>query len=133
MTNNTIATVVALKDGSALHQIKGDGFDSIATSKIKGAKTFITNSGINTFAGDTKSDTTGYIIKSLVITDNNGNSKTSFVRVNESDDNDYTIVGNTMIESTPYESGNSIEINTLDNGIMYILTKTKLKNNLVVE
>ena len=45
---NTTASVIAKEDGSAIHEVKGNGFDTIMTSNIKGTQTTIKDGGVET-------------------------------------------------------------------------------------
>jgi len=136
-TTNSNSKVVdievdASSDGSAVHKITVDGVSSTATSNIVGAKTIIDENGsVETAVGEVADGTT-YVIKAKVITDTTGKAITRFVRVNQNDENDLTVLSNTMTVDTKYEAGNEVTIDLIEE-TLFIKTVAPLTDNLEVE
>jgi len=128
---NSTVKVVAKEDGTAEHTVTTNGKTSTTLAKIEGATTTITTSGsVETSAGGTSNN--GYTIKAKVVTDENGKSRTSFVKVKDSDKTE-TSLGNTVKSTTPFEAGNNVEIEDIS-GTLYMKIEAPLSNtNLIIE
>ncbi len=129
-TNNVAAIVRALPDGTASHEVKGNGFDTIATSEIKGATTTIKSSGvIETEASgkDTLCTTGTEYVKAKVETNSDGTSITKFLKYDCNDN--FLSEQITVANNITYPEDNNITIKE-NNGLVEIQTITKINDNL---
>lgn len=129
---NTTISVKAKADGSAQHTVSKGGKVSKATSNLKGAQTVIKVTGdVETTAGQVD-DNNGFYIKAVAVTKADGTSITRFVKVSQSDENNITVLGNTMSVATPFDAGNSSTIEQIG-GTLYIKVDTTISDKLIVE
>ena len=112
-------TVQAKENGYAIHQIKGAGFDTIATSQIPGTETIVTDNEVTTTAGNKPNPCNDTYLKAIVETFMNGKTKTKFKYFNCSDDSlsnkELPTTDNEYVEDnnvTVYEDGNKTVIKT---------------------
>jgi hypothetical protein len=130
---NTTIKVTAREDGTAEHSVTKGTKETKATSTIAGASTKITSNGtVETSAGDVPSSESGYTLKAKVVTDENGKTITSFVKVKDSDKTE-TPLGNTVTPTTPFEAGNNVQIEEIS-GTLYMKIEAPLSDvNLEIE
>ncbi len=129
-TNSSIEAKLN-SDGSVSHKVKQtNGLSSQASSKIAGSKTIVNSDG----SVETTSELieSGFIIKAIVTTDTQGQSKTKFVKIDLSTGKQSEI-SNTLQDSTPYPVGNRVDIDKIDTKL-FIKTVAPLGDtNLIIE
>jgi uncharacterized protein YjiK len=134
--DTTDIVVTAKPDGTAEHTVTlPSNVVSKATSNIIGANTVIDGNGtVETMAGDVNTTQNGvtYTIKAVAETKSDGKTITKFVKVNTADETDVTVIGNTVLPTTPFEAGTNVIIDNID-GTLYIKTSAPLDENLVIE
>ena len=130
-SNGAEIKVVANPDGSASHTVKLGEKESSANSDIRGAQTRIGADGKvrTSVAPINYSDANGYTIEAVVITDESGQTFTSFVkrygdRVEQ--------VQDTTNQATPFEAGNNARIyeDAEDNNRLKLKIKTPVTKRL---
>jgi hypothetical protein len=107
--NGSEIKVVAKADGSASHEVKlSNNTTSLATSDIKGAKTYITQEGEvqTSVEPESYTDANGCSVRAVILTDKDGKSRSEFVKVcNDAETEQPTVSG-----TTPFEAGNTIRV-----------------------
>ncbi|BFU78688.1 hypothetical protein ALC152_19030 [Arcobacter sp. 15-2] len=127
--NGSTISSKADENGTATHSVQKGTSTSTATSKLKGAKTLITSSGdVATTAG--KMISNGSTIKAKVITDKDGKTITQFVQIDNNDNE--TVLENTLKTNSSYPIGNEVEIDMINNQL-YIKTKTPLTSDITID
>ncbi len=127
--NGSTISSKADENGTATHSVQKGTSTSTATSKLKGAKTLITSSGdVATTAG--KMISNGSTIKAKVITDKDGKTITQFVQIDNNDNE--TVLENTLKTTSSYPIGNEVEIDMINNQL-YIKTKTPLTSDITID
>ncbi len=134
LNNNLVEIEIdALSNGNAQHIVKINNIVTKAVSNIIGALTVVSSSGeVSTTAGDYSSLNNGYTIKARVVTFSDGTTKTSFVEVNNNDENDIRTLSNTLISDKAFTEGNDVVIEKID-GILFMKIQTPLNNSIVIE
>ncbi len=134
LDNNLVEIEIdALANGNAQHIVKINNIVTKAVSNIAGATTVVsTNKEVSTIAGDNSSINSGYSLKARVITFSDGTTKTSFIEVNNNDENDIRTLSNTLISDESFTEGNNVVIEKID-GILFMKIQTPLNNSIVIE
>ena len=134
--SETLILVDGSTDGKSTHLVKitKDGVTKIskASSNVEGAKTIINESGdLQTTVGDID-DGDGYTIKAQVVTKIDGSTITRFVKVNNIDDTDIEVVGNTLEADNSYPLGSEVSIDTIGTKL-FLKIVAPLDADIVVE
>ncbi|MAC85054.1 MAG: hypothetical protein CL624_13070 [Arcobacter sp.] len=131
-----IMSAVSKVDGTMTHTVSIPGeTPSEVISSFEGATTTISDTEIKTeVEAKDLSATEGanWIMKAIAVTDSNGKTHTRFIMEN-------TVTGEqkaldqTLTDSTPYETGATVEIKELSDGKQYFVTSAPVSDDLIVE
>ncbi len=114
-----------------VHEVVIGGVKTVVTSSLNSAKTEILADGsIRTVSGRIDLGN-GYYLEAVAITTTDGKTQTMFVKVNEADPSDRSIVSYTYSESTPFDIGATIIIEEI-NGVLYIVIRVPLNGKTLI-
>ena len=125
---HTTAIVVANEDGSASHEVKGAGFDTIMRSTISGTQTTIEDNNITTITGNKPSSCIDTYIKANVITDIDGTTKTKFMSYDCTTDNSLRELP-TSTDKFAKDNNVTVQKNTTT-GLLEMITITPVDKNI---
>ena len=125
-------TVTAKADGSSELVVVRDGNTTKVISQLKGTKTVVRATGdIETVAG-AYDDLNGYFIKAKAVISANDQSEVTFVKVNQSDETDVSVLAHVLSDNSLLAAGSEVNVFERDT-TLYIQVRVKLDNNLVIE
>ncbi|MFT5660523.1 MAG: VCBS repeat-containing protein, partial [Sulfurimonas sp.] len=129
--NNIVAIVKALTDGSAVHEVNGDEFDTKVTSNIAGAQTIVKVTGKVQTSVDNKTaqcENAAQYTDAYVTTAKDGTSVTKFAKYACIDDS-FIEEDPTLLDDISFYRNNNVTIQEV-NGRMRIIIVTPLNDDI---